>query len=336
MIKCGLEDVDTQRKGGVFVQYKVGTQTGLRPNRQLLFRGARLTTALPCRAIIHCCLGVKSFPFLQLFKYSVQRSFLRNRMRMHVGSNMECLHALLSFGIPREAIPVTDSGGVSKDYHFQWLTSQAALEAHRRHQTASPPPPPEPTTLVASVHAADNNEDDARVVPSFLSQQSSGFTDMVVMPFSAPTEQASSSMAEHPELVESLDLGLPITTEMVGSSTTTSEMVIVPCKRDILSGSGKRSQTHPGNMRLNMFLEQHLPEYDTSDDKRKRAIVQGIIHAIHKDGGRFLKLDKSSNCWHVLTEKATMERVSVAFRTVRKQMKKKNGEGGGTKRGLGL
>ena len=95
-----------------------------------------------------------------------------------------------------------------------------------------------------------------------------------------------------------------MTAEMVGSSTTTSEMVIVPCKRDILSGSGYRSQTHPGNIRLNLFLEQHMLEYDTSDDKRKRAIVQGIIHAIQKDGARFLKLDKQTKCWQVLSEKA--------------------------------
>lgn len=47
---------------------------------------------------------------------------------------MECQYALTTFGIPRQALPVSVSGEMFVDQHLKWLASRRHLETERRQQ----------------------------------------------------------------------------------------------------------------------------------------------------------------------------------------------------------
>lgn len=52
----------------------------------------------------------------------------RVRYRLHFGSHVECLYELVTFGIPRNAIPVSSSGEVSTHEHLEWVQRRIDME----------------------------------------------------------------------------------------------------------------------------------------------------------------------------------------------------------------
>ena len=58
--------------------------------------------------------------------------FVRLRMRFHYGSHQEVQYALLTHGIPAEAVPVNDEGHVDLTAHYEWIEQRKAIEAARK------------------------------------------------------------------------------------------------------------------------------------------------------------------------------------------------------------
>lgn len=56
----------------------------------------------------------------------------RVRFRTHVGSHVECLYALATYGIPLDALPVNSEGEISNKNHHLWIQKQENAEALRR------------------------------------------------------------------------------------------------------------------------------------------------------------------------------------------------------------
>jgi len=122
------EDEDTQKKGLVFIMYKVGEEKGLRPCRSLLWRGVSAHRSFPARLSgMHVCFGRQSLPFVRLLKYAMEFT-ASHRVRVHEGSQIECLHTLETFGIEKGAIPVTSDGEITTGYHLDWLAKRRAEE----------------------------------------------------------------------------------------------------------------------------------------------------------------------------------------------------------------
>ena len=94
--------------------------------------------------------------------------------------------------------------------------------------------------------------------------------------------------------------------------------IVVPTKRDVLMGRGKRSQNHPGNTRLHMVIEDNLPTYECLGKHHKRKLVADIVHMIQQGGGRFLKLENGT--WVPVDDATAIEKVSHDFRTMRKRL----------------
>ena len=51
-----------------------------------------------------------------------------------LGSHQECQYALCTFGIPKQALPVSSSGEMRIDEHLMWIRDRRYLEAQRRQQ----------------------------------------------------------------------------------------------------------------------------------------------------------------------------------------------------------
>jgi hypothetical protein len=58
--------------------------------------------------------------------------FVRLRIRFHYGTEQETKYAMMTHGIPVDAIPVTPSGQVDLTDHFHWIEHRRQLEASRR------------------------------------------------------------------------------------------------------------------------------------------------------------------------------------------------------------
>lgn len=77
--------------------------------------------------------------------------------------------------------------------------------------------------------------------------------------------------------------------EKVRRQKATSSIIEYPTQYDVLLGRGKPLQDFPGNIRLNILVEQQRSVYDTLNKGGKSACIVTIVETIRQMGGRFLK-----------------------------------------------
>ena len=127
---------------------------GLPPTRYLLWKGSQGQAALPMKICVHCCFSRRSLPFIRLLKYGLE-TFTSWRVRVHegehslfqhfisflllwsitklstnviIGSHEECRSALMAVGIPGFALPLTQDGELTREYHLDWLKKRRLSE----------------------------------------------------------------------------------------------------------------------------------------------------------------------------------------------------------------
>ncbi len=134
-----MDDVETQKKGavGITTWHNVSSIDDFHKRGQV---HKRIGDAFPIRlSAIHLCLphhnsfgsndsemSQKQNPqLLRIIKAMFVMSIgseNRPHMRVHIGSTVECIYALQSFGILPEQIPLnTTTGKVKTKYHHKWL-----------------------------------------------------------------------------------------------------------------------------------------------------------------------------------------------------------------------
>jgi len=150
------EDIETQKKGAVMIS--MWHNMSIDDIKQRGQTHAKMRDAFPIRiSAIHFCLPYEtSFfmndsngskkrrynnnpQFLQLLKAMFIMSIgaeLRPHLRVHVGSTVECIYALQSFGILPEQIPFNAATHTIKTkYHLKWLElklqKEKALEKNK-------------------------------------------------------------------------------------------------------------------------------------------------------------------------------------------------------------
>ena len=114
-----LKDVDTQKHGIVGIAYNVGG--GKSRNRQAIMRNAQLVSALPLKfSAVHYCFDEENVRGIFYLAMYVFQKAARIRCRFHLGTDMEIIYTLMTFGIPNEALPVAFNGsfrlGAHRDY----------------------------------------------------------------------------------------------------------------------------------------------------------------------------------------------------------------------------
>lgn len=125
-----IDDEESQRRGGIFVTYAVGTNEKPDPIRKrLVWACTVIARALPIRLSgFHYC---HDAPKMGLFLPVVARaagSFIRVRIRTHLGSHSECQYKLMSFGIPITNFPMSLNGKLNTTNHKKWLERRIKKE----------------------------------------------------------------------------------------------------------------------------------------------------------------------------------------------------------------
>ena len=130
-------DEDTQKLGVVHVVYKVGKRNGIRLGRNLTWQTCALEMGLPIKTrSLHLCFGVENWLFYKFLMFFLGAA-LRNKIRAHEGSHQELLSILMTFGIPKSAIPLDESCQPNLEFHASWIQReqdfQATLKGRKRN-----------------------------------------------------------------------------------------------------------------------------------------------------------------------------------------------------------
>lgn len=88
-----------------------------------------------------------------------------------------------------------------------------------------------------------------------------------------------------------------------------------PSDADILCGRGGKSNHHVGNKRYRQVVAEMKASYRTIGSKSaKTDLSRAIVEHVQKYGGRFLKFDKESRKYIVLTQSEARKKTSQALR----------------------
>ena len=120
VLMFALKDVETQKRGIVAIPYNIGQ--GRTNDRQAVFKNAQLLAALPLRftAVHYCYDDEKLRPIFFLAMYALEKA-ARIRTRFHLGTDMEVIYTLMTFGLPSESLPVSFNGALRLERHRDFV-----------------------------------------------------------------------------------------------------------------------------------------------------------------------------------------------------------------------
>jgi len=131
------EDVDNQRTG--FVSLALPGENFQKisklPCWKDRYKLARFALSAPVRyCAIHCC--YPDTPFFRVIKsaYSLgmhTSDSTKFRLKFHTGTQTETRYQLMSYGIPEDQLPITNSGKVKYGSLQQWLNARTIIERQR-------------------------------------------------------------------------------------------------------------------------------------------------------------------------------------------------------------
>lgn len=97
------------------------------------------------------------------------------------------------------------------------------------------------------------------------------------------------------------------------------DRIMIPSNKDVLSGRGRFVQYHMGNVHFRHLIAERESEYENCEDQlgAKGLVADKVITQIQSSGGRFLKDDGVG--WVLLSKSAAHDKVTMAFRSLRKE-----------------
>ena len=150
-----VEDDDHQKSGIISIGYEIGRLPLERFQLEELEQGGAamfdmhesdggfdrdlargilsIPLSLPIRPLgYHICADNTQWQGISDMVMATLCKYLRLRMRFHYGTNQECQYALMTHGLPIEAIPVNSEGDVDLTQHYEWIENRLILEASRQ------------------------------------------------------------------------------------------------------------------------------------------------------------------------------------------------------------
>eukprot|EP00934_Nitzschia_sp_Nitz4_P003377 Nitzschia sp. Nitz4//scaffold85_size83877//69165//70915//NITZ4_005239-RA/size83877-augustus-gene-0.153-mRNA-1//1//CDS//3329559167//3367//frame0 len=150
MFVSSLMDEETQRRGGVYISFRLKPYDILEKSRTQFFVSTvqRYMSDMPIRvAAFHICLN-SSIPFLLTSTASTVLldnilHFLsptnRARIRFHKGTHVEWCYELMTYGIPVQSLPLTGELKVKSKNHLEFLTMRRKATEFLRSNSSMEP-----------------------------------------------------------------------------------------------------------------------------------------------------------------------------------------------------
>ena len=131
-----------------------------------------------------------------------------------------------------------------------------------------------------------------------------------------PLSSLAQAAAGSPALDEGKEKLLSRQTSQTAAGTKESPLYIEkPREWDVLCGRGGRSNHHPGNKRYRQVISEMKARYRNIEAKSaKTDLSRAIVEHVFGYGGRFVKLDKPSGKYEVLSALESRKKTSQALR----------------------
>lgn len=128
-------DVDAQKSGFVMIRYCVDAMIFNPADAELKRKAIFLPGALPYKVMAYhfCYNNSMAVPAMTITQMLIGMAW-RVRFRAHYGSYVECMYALMTFGIPKEALPVNVIDGTPSVDEFLADNEAEILLERERHQ----------------------------------------------------------------------------------------------------------------------------------------------------------------------------------------------------------
>ena len=235
-------------------------------------------------------------------------------IRSDFNPHKELLYTLMTFGIPRDAIPINDvTGEVEVDFHQALFEAIEEREAHDRSLeseflssvSASSSASPEDIALLSltssiqsdklwmSLTASSSSNISFSLFPSLMEGEdeldegsSHSSTSLFGLPPVTTSESQSNMKDPIPDLSSSISAPPP---KLAGAK-------IEPQKNDVIMGRGPWNRNHPGNLQLKSMLEREREKYEYVNRFERMRIVDAMLNELYEDyGARFLYKEKGAN-----------------------------------------
>jgi hypothetical protein len=131
MYQCLAEDETNQKKGIVAIAYTLGNEEGTVKSgiKDSVWESTKLAACMPIRIeATHFCLPKSRVHFTLNLVARSAGLLTRARIRVHVGSHLECVYALLSFGVPSNLLPFTTDCELKTNHHKKWVQRRIVKE----------------------------------------------------------------------------------------------------------------------------------------------------------------------------------------------------------------
>jgi hypothetical protein len=299
-----IKDETVQRAGCVVVYYGIG-QSSISNSRarSLLHCWRSMPLNVCARHFCYDHVGIQSG--VQLIG-SLLHPFHAMRFRVHFGTSTECLYNLMTYGIPRDSIPILDedAGTVDVAFHSCLLDAlvvreQVDREGRSQQQgTAMDELQPYDAQLDRNSWniMVDPEGGDALPPELLWSLASTSLTESTTATAANGSNHTAAPIpATAPSgggfIVNNNHDAIPsnATSNTRHEATRASSfLILVPGPEDVIMGRGRHNKNKPGNRKLTKMLEDYFEGYEAADKFQKTVIAQHVLTAMTESGSRFL------------------------------------------------
>eukprot|EP00980_Cylindrotheca_fusiformis_P019433 scaffold6708_cov134-Cylindrotheca_fusiformis.AAC.3 len=354
LLMCLWNSEETQRKGFVYVTYAIGRFQD-KTNGAGFLETTRLILAFPLFvAGIHECTDHPAQYVIGRAAIHIMPPSFRARFKVHLGSGQECQYILSTFGIPRQALPLSPDSSKPKfeeqlvwyDEYRQWEESG---QINSENSAVLPIRPRANDVLFVYGQKMTNRGNDlfralakekSEKYGLGSSQQKAEISDGII-------NEVKSAGGRFLKQDTSNGLWVEVTLDEIRHklrqmfrnyrrarslleksepSHFTRAIVITNDQlhpNDVLFGTSL-SRNNQGNLVLRQTVKDLSTEYDTATRIRKTQLNESIVEQIKTMGGRFLKQSSIDvNHWEEMADDIARSKIAKLFRNNRRSQSKK-------------
>ena len=248
--------------------------------------GGRIVDTAPVRvASIHFCISFPEYDTMfKLMRAIVISAFgsYKVRISFHTGSATVCKYELMTYGVPVEVFPMTETANIKTKNQQQWIKARRAIESYEQKFG--------PAVIDSHIPMID---------------PTSAFVPDIVTSTTPLYSAAASSMVQH----------------HVNDNGVADRPIECPRLIDVCFRYGMSYQWHKGNARFRELLESHMDEHDDAvSNDEKVAVTHRILEELDKWNCRFLSWDRQG-WWNEITERnAKRIKIAVAMKEHKKRL----------------
>lgn len=152
----------------------------------------------------------------------------------------------------------------------------------------------------------------------------------VAAPMSAPPLQVAATVSAPPPHIAAAPINAPVVSAFSSPVIAPKPLkpkrtrrrkeaqpviyVDEPTDLDCVLGRGGKSNHHPGNKRYRAEVQNLQKWYKASGKSEKTDLSQHLVNFVHGYGGRFVKQEKSTGRWYVVSNMVARRKASQALR----------------------